>query len=326
MITRPMLAADLVETIKDPITGSKRDILHLEWIRYPVLATPKIDGIRCVCQNGDVLSREFKPIPNKFIREVLTDLTLDFPDSLTYDGELVTLNPDGSYKKFNPIQSDVMSRDGNPDFRYLVFDFIEDNKYLGYQDRVHNLNNLELRHCPDIYNALASSTRVIRLQPTLLHNLEDLLSYEEKCLELGYEGICFRDPNSPYKDWTKSGRSTVKEGFLIKLKRYETGKAEVLDYYELLHNSNQAETDNFGLTKRSSCAVGMVGGSCLGGLNARDLVSGITFDVGSGFSQRERKELYKLGGGLKGKHFLYKFFPQGIKEAPRHPIFMEWLS
>jgi DNA ligase-1 len=310
MITRPMLAADLVETIKDPITGSKRDILHLEWIRYPVLATPKIDGIRCVCQGGQVLSRTFKPIPNNHIRYKLQHIFKDKEDQV-FDGELVTFS-DGKPDAYNTVQSKVMTTAGSPTFSYLIFDRIIGSLNIPYATRAKDITYWDYENLQPISCLL----------PTELTCEEDLLAYEEKCLDLGYEGICFRSPSSPYKQ----GRSTVREGYLIKLKRYETGKAEVLDYYELLHNSNQAETDNFGLTKRSSCAVGMVSSGCLGGLNARDLVSGITFDVGSGFSQREREELYKLGGGLKGKHFLYKFFPQGIKEAPRHPIFMEWLS
>jgi len=38
-------------------------------LRFPVLATPKLDGIRCLKINGRAVSRSFKPISNTFIRE-----------------------------------------------------------------------------------------------------------------------------------------------------------------------------------------------------------------------------------------------------------------
>mgnify|MGYP006263262291 CR=1 FL=1 len=52
MITQPMLAGTL-ESLAD--------------VRYPVYATPKIDGIRCIKVGGRALTRTFKPIPNVYI-------------------------------------------------------------------------------------------------------------------------------------------------------------------------------------------------------------------------------------------------------------------
>ena len=38
-------------------------------IRYPVLATPKLDGIRCLMVKGTAMSRSMKPIPNTFVQD-----------------------------------------------------------------------------------------------------------------------------------------------------------------------------------------------------------------------------------------------------------------
>src|SRR5713101_3979205 len=68
MVTRPMLCAKL----DDP-----------SQLRFPALATPKIDGIRCLKIDGAAVSRSFKPIRNRHIRWKF----LALPDGI--DGELV---------------------------------------------------------------------------------------------------------------------------------------------------------------------------------------------------------------------------------------------
>ena len=37
-------------------------------LRFPVLATPKLDGIRCLKINSRALTRSFKPVSNQFTR------------------------------------------------------------------------------------------------------------------------------------------------------------------------------------------------------------------------------------------------------------------
>lgn len=72
MITKPMLA-------------SKCENPHL--LPFPVLATPKLDGIRCLKIGGKALTRSLKPISNRFVREWIED---NLPDGV--DGELMLRN------------------------------------------------------------------------------------------------------------------------------------------------------------------------------------------------------------------------------------------
>ena len=58
LITRPMLAVPA----------------KLESIKYPVLATPKIDGIRTLKLDGSLVSRTFHSIPNKHIKTILESI------------------------------------------------------------------------------------------------------------------------------------------------------------------------------------------------------------------------------------------------------------
>jgi DNA ligase-1 len=80
-------------------------------IRYPALATPKIDGIRCVMRDGRALSRSLKPIANRFVSATLAGLP-------PFDGELVVPGT------FQDVTSGIMSTDGCPNFRYKVFDLV----------------------------------------------------------------------------------------------------------------------------------------------------------------------------------------------------------
>ena len=87
-------------------------IPKLEQIDYPVMASPKLDGIRCIIQeDGKAYSRNGKLIPNEHVQKALQDMKLP-----VCDGELMTVGD------FNDVQSNVMSAKGEVDFVYNVFD------------------------------------------------------------------------------------------------------------------------------------------------------------------------------------------------------------
>ena len=45
-----------------------------EILNFPLLATPKVDGVRALVINGNLVSRSFKSIPNVAIRSLLEHL------------------------------------------------------------------------------------------------------------------------------------------------------------------------------------------------------------------------------------------------------------
>lgn len=69
----------------------------------------------------------------------------------------------------------------------------------------------------------------------LLHNLAEVERYEDKMLALGFEGIMLRQPFAPYKH----GRATLREGFLMKLKRFTDAEFKVIGFVERQHNGNE---------------------------------------------------------------------------------------
>ena len=51
-------------------------------------ASPKLDGIRCMIQDGVALSRSLKPIRNEFIQSILSNPMFD-----GLDGEIISGDP-----------------------------------------------------------------------------------------------------------------------------------------------------------------------------------------------------------------------------------------
>ncbi len=295
-ITRPLLAAPVV---------------NLEDLRFPVLATPKFDGIRCLKINDNVVTRKFKELPNRFVREKLEHI---LPNNI--DGEIMLNTTKGKPKThrptFNEIQSEIMRFEGEPDFCYYAFDYVREHLDKAYVFRIEDLENwYKNTHTVD-------PTQLVRLVlPVKVENCEELTALEETYLQQGYEGVMIRHPFGQYK----CGRSTVKQGILLKIKQFVDAEAVVIDFKEKLQNTNPKEKDEFGLAKRSSKKEGKIPANTLGSLILKDPTTNDEFDCGSGFDDELRKEIWENRQDYLGKFVTFKYQKVGQKDAPRFPIF-----
>jgi len=262
-------------------------------VHYPAFATPKIDGIRCLITVTGPATRKLKAIPNHHIRELLTTLPVGLDGELWIPGA----------KCFGDVSTAVMAHDGKPDFRYLVFDNFETSG--GYLTRVEKLRGMNFPEWVTV------------LEPERIENEEALLAYERTVLYADFEGVMLRSERGPYKH----GRSTVREGTLLKLKRFEDDEAVVYGYQELLHNENAAEQDALGHTKRSTAQAGKTAGGMLGALMLRT-PDGIEFNVGTGFTQVQREALWEARQDLLGLTVKYRHQGAGAKTKPRFPSFL----
>lgn len=287
----PMLAADTKDMSK---------------LRFPLLASPKLDGIRCTVVQKQAITRTLKPIPNRHIRELLSCKDYD-----GFDGELIVGDPTDPLC-YNTTNSGVMSHDGQPDFTYYVFELPFDN-YEYFKDRLVQL-------AQSVSALIPGRVNIIYHSQMLVESLDALLEYEQACLNAGYEGLILRDPFSRYKQ----GRSTFKEHGMLKLKRFQDSEAEIIGVEEMMHNANEAKTNELGRTERSSAKAGMVPKGTLGKFVVRDVKTGVEFRIGGGpgLTAALRKKLWDERGVLMGQTVKYSFFPVGVKEAPRHPKFL----
>ena len=284
-LLRPMLAADC-----------KGDLSKL---RFPLLASKKIDGVRCLIVDGKPVSRTLKPIRNRYVQQYLQHWQL--PD---LDGELVV----GQATHPNAMQnttSGVMSADGEPDFTYHVFDLYSstDTFHSRYSDL--SLLELPLR---------------VRVHPhRVIFSVAELGAMEEQALAEGYEGLIVRDPRGAYKE----NRSTLREGGMVKIKRHVDAEAIVLGAEELMHNANEATTNALGYTERTSHLANQVGMGTLGSLHVRLLSDpDVEFSVGTGMTAEDRTWMWNNREQMVGKIIKYRSFPVGVKDKPRHPVFL----
>lgn len=271
-------------------------------LRYPVLMSQKLDGVRATVQGGQLLSRTLKPIPNRFVQAAFAGL----PDG--YDGELIAGDPTApdAYRRTVSI---VMS-DDKPigDVKFHLFD------QYGVQPFHIRIKAVQyaIEHL--------SATPLAYVEHVEIANAEDLQHALEFMVANGAEGVMTRNPQGRYKE----GRSTAKEQILIKHKMFEDADAVVVGTYELLQNNNPAMTNALGRTERSTAKGGKVGKDTLGGFNLRDCVSGVEFSCGTGLDDDTRAELWAVRDTLVGKVVTYKYFPTGSDTRPRFPVFMRF--
>jgi DNA ligase-1 len=64
--------------------------------------------------------------------------------------------------------------------------------------------------------------------------------------------------------------------------------------------------------------------AALGSLLVRDLKSKVEFEIGTGFTEQQRVELWLDRMNLRGKLVKYKSQPVGVKDKPRFPVFLGW--
>lgn len=286
--------------------GAKvEDVADLRW---PLLASPKLDGIRAIWWEGQFYSRKMKPIPNQAITLAMQEFE-DKAGGMYHaglnglDGELVCGDPCNKLC-FNTTTSVVMTRTAPAtNLRFYVFDRVDMN--LSFARRYQSM--------PDTLPPF-----VYILNQELVRNSEALESFENHAVNLGYEGVILRNPEGHYKQ----GRSTLKEQGLLKLKRFEDDEALVIGFEELMHNDNEAKIDERGYTKRSSHKANKVPMNTLGALIV--VWKGVQFNIGSGFTAGMRAEIWKNQKYYLGKQAKFKYLPVGLLEAPRHPVFLGW--
>ena len=282
-----------------PMLASPAD---LDNIRYPVFASPKLDGIRASVVGGRLLSRTLKKIPSRWIFELFSKSEFE-----GLDGELIVGEPTHP-DCYRTTVSGVMSIDSSPNVTYHVFDCFIDPSAPFRARRV-------------LADMKATHVRMERLQHATLHNRHDLDTYEAEQVGLGYEGIMLADPEAAYK----FGRATTKGGELLKVKRFVDSEAVVIGIEEEMFNGNEAQTNELGRTKRSTAKDGLVGKGTMGALIVRDVKTGVEFNIGTGFTAADRLNFWSwVHEAPKAPPIIvkYKFFPVGVKDKPRHPVYL----
>ena len=289
-VRKPMLAEDVVE--------SK--------LRFPLIAMPKIDGVRGWNPHGTLLGRSLKQHANVHVTKLLS-----YKAFAGIDGELA----EGSATSptlCRDTTSLMNSIDKQPqNLTWFAFDYItERTAGLTYQSRVHYLQEAidKLGHLG-----------IKPVHPMVgVKSLEELQTWETKWLDMGYEGVIVRDPNGRHKE----GRSTPTEGGLLRIKRFVEEEGVVVRVLEGNANTNPAKLNELGKTERSTHKAFMVPNGMVGTMVVEMLKTGQVVDVAPGcMTLAERIECWKDQSLIVGHVIKVKSFPVGVKDKPRFPTF-----
>jgi len=286
---KPLLAPN-----NDPL----RDPDYFKLLKYPLLCSPKYDGIRCIVKNGVALSRTGKPLPSRQVQKEFSHLE-------HYDGEIIEGNPTDA-DVYNRTQSHVMSENKQGDLRYYVFDYTHPGCLKwDYHARLDLLEG-------SFAGSFWDNVHLVRQTRVFIY--EHLIDFEQKCLAEGYEGIMMRDPNASYKQ----GRGTFKEGIIYKLKRFQDAEAVIVGFKEAMVNENVQEKDELGYAKRSSSKEGLIAGETLGAFYVDYQEQVLEIAPGS-IIHDDRKFIWDNKKMFLGELLKFRFFSHGIKDKPRFP-------
>lgn len=292
---KPMLAINADKVKQQPVT------------RY---VSEKLDGIRCIFFDGVAYSRTLKPLPNK----KLQGLAYKYAEVLHgCDGEVIS----GDLYAVDVLQrsnSFCMKADSVDEFTVYLFDkYIEDipwiNRYMNLCETIHGIANVQVLTHYFVKSEYENSLGV---------NLDE---FEQEVLSKGGEGCIVRDAFAKYK----FGRSASKNPELQKLKRFIDSEFEVIGYEQFESNQNELERNELGYAKRSTSKDGKVLVDQLGSLICK-LPDNKTFNVGSGFTLIQRKELWNNRDNLIGKLAKVQYFGYSPDGIPLLPVFLDFRS
>lgn len=297
-----------------PLLAATCDDSNIDKLHYPLLASPKLDGIRVIIRDGIAQTRSLKPVRNKHVQKCLGHSLFNGLDGEICAGNV--LDP----KCFRNTTTAVMAEDAVVPFTYWVFDdFLQEGEFAF---RIARLKERAER---------TEYVGIKVLEHVLIEDRYQLEAYEDDCLTKGFEGVMLRSLNGKYKH----NRSTFNEGILLKLKRGQivNGDALIIGFKERMHNANEATIDERGFTKRSVHKENKIGRGDLGALLVKeilridengDYVFGHEFSIGNGdgLDDSLRKKIWDNQADYLRKIVRFEWFKYGAYDKPRFPKYV----
>lgn len=164
-----------------------------------VIIEPKLDGIRCLCIEGKLFTRNGKQLEG-FVK-IEEQMSL-FPKNIVFDGELMAEN-------FTTTQELTFKKSKNKTgVNYYIFDCLPLDEFKNGKSKEGLTSRKQFLQ--EIFNNI-STVKNIKLVPIIYKGkfIDDIINEEHvKMVEQGYEGIMIKDINSLYeckrtKTWLK---------------------------------------------------------------------------------------------------------------------------
>lgn len=294
---------------------------NLNELKYPLLVSRKLDGVRCIIYRGQILSRSLKPIPNKQLKEKLESIRKYSEEmNMIFDGEIYS-----PYLTFQQIISFVMTEDFTdkksikkfgkvleiPEhLKFYCFDLLDSCSEKSFSHRIGQIRSLE-----------SMFTNIVKnVEHTLCKNAKEVEDLFEIALKEGCEGLILRDPNGRYK----FGRGTLKEGIIYKVKPFVTFDAQITGVVQSTEVNPIADKKinelGYSVTSKKKDDRILINKASAFYVN----YEGKELKVVLAMTDEEKEEVWKNRDSYIGRTIEYKGMLIGAKDLPRHPVFVRF--
>ncbi len=210
------------------VTLAERYDKRKQYVTFPVMGSPKLDGMRCYITKDGMFSRNHKPIVSApHIHRKLKSLFSTRPNAVV-DGEIYNHELKNDFekvislvKKTKPNLEDLLESEDMLEFH--IFDCYDPDKDPeSYAERFASVEQLvKDANDPCIRNVASK----------ILNSHEEVEEYQAECLEAGYEGAMIR--LNPY---TKTGYEKKRSKDLLKVKTFTDSEFVIVDVIEGVGN------------------------------------------------------------------------------------------
>lgn len=281
---------------------------HKEAGRFPLLASVKMDGRRCLIHKGQLLSRTMKRQPNLNLPKHLAGIIKHSKErGLTLDGELYAHN-----LPFGELESILKGHDTfiPSSIAFHCFDVLRTEDW-GAPTMHFAVRASWTMLLPDLPN-------LVKVPHALIEDEVQLQQAYEAAIADGYEGLILRNPNGLYKH----GRATVNEGIIFKMKAFETADAKVVGWKEQqkLKSDIERTTNEMGKLAKTYKEEDFEPANTMGALIVVD-ERGREFSLGwgRGWTHAMRQKLWRTRHNLLGQWVEFRYMVAGEKDVPRMP-------
>jgi len=282
--------------------------IEINILQFPLLASYKLDGVRCIFKDGQMYSRALKQFPNIKLRESFSSLMkLSKIKDIILDGELLAKS-----LTFNELSGLTRQLDKELpiDLFFYCFDAIYNKDFMmSFRTRTSFLDVAEINH-----------PRLKLVEQWSILKGEDINPLYENALAWGCDGLILRDPDGRYK----FGRGTIKEGLIYKMKPFQTFDSKIIGIIqatevregaekkinELGRSVTSKKKDDRILIEKAAAFIVMYKGKEL--------------KVTIAMTDEEKEEVWKNQKKYIGKYIEYKGMLVGSKNLPRHPVFIRF--
>jgi len=294
-----------VKEIKFKPLKADNEKMELRTIPLPIIASYKMDGIRCLFYKGKMYTSSLKYFQNTNVLtrfEHLRKLSED--RGILIDGELLAKS-----LPFNELSGLTRQLDKElpDDLYFYAFDcIVKSNFTKPFRDRLVDLQGIKLIPVVKI------------IEQYEMIETDKVKQIFEEALAWGCDGLILRNPNSRYK----FGRGTVKEALIYKLKPFETFDAQIIEVIQGTKVDPNAEKtiNELGrsVTSKKKGDRILIDKAC----DFVVLYEGKELKVSIAMTDEEKEEVWKNRKDYIGRWIEYKGMLVGAKDLPRHPVFL----